>query len=254
MSHCLYHPVEEAFLCDFFGITRPEHLKDVDIYDSRLGVHLEHQELGKKLELSNAVARLGLSQVQERLPNWCMFSDEGVEVIGRTVENPVARGLDFIPQHLFTINWADSGPGISWPEAYHLIWFPQFDRYVVTASNDTTDAWGVTDRAVGHCPGSADRIQAAHKIVTKYWRDECGPEDTDGWAYLFDSGIIDESDAYDWRNEVFQAKYQDPPEDPEPLMKGARDAYEEAGMRLIEEARKKLEAEQVARSEAPSGE
>jgi hypothetical protein len=254
MSHSLYHPIEEAFLCDFFGITRPAHLKDVDIYESRLGVHLEHQELDKDLELSNAVARLGLSQVQRKLPNWFLVSDHGIEIEGRTVEAPHPRDLNFIPQHLFTINWADSGPGVNWPEAYYLVWFPQFDYFVVTASNDTTDAWGVTDRAVGFCPGGGDRVLAARKILTRYWRDECNPDDMDGWAYLLDKGIISESEAYAWRDEVFQAKYQEPPEDPEPLMKSARDAYEEAGMRLIEEARKKLEAEKVGSSEAPAGE
>jgi len=50
-----------------------------------------------------------------------------------------ARGkVELWPYYLLTINWADSGPGFSWPVAYNAIYVPGFDRTVVTASGDCT--------------------------------------------------------------------------------------------------------------------
>jgi hypothetical protein len=44
--------------------------------------------------------------------------------------------LAFNPQLVCTINWADSGPGFSWPESYHVTYLPGFDKFVITASTD----------------------------------------------------------------------------------------------------------------------
>jgi len=43
---------------------------------------------------------------------------------------------------LFQINWADSGPGLSWPADYNLVWVPSFARFVLTYSADSPDAFG----------------------------------------------------------------------------------------------------------------
>jgi len=44
MTISLYHPTEEAFLCDHFSIARPQHLQGIEWDDSRLCVTPE--ELG----------------------------------------------------------------------------------------------------------------------------------------------------------------------------------------------------------------
>jgi hypothetical protein len=47
------------------------------------------------------------------------------------------------------INWADSGPGLSWPADYNLVWLPTYDRFVLTYSADSPDAFGYCDFALG---------------------------------------------------------------------------------------------------------
>jgi hypothetical protein len=60
------------------------------------------------------------------------------------------RKVELSPRHLLTINWADSGPGFSWPVAYYAVYVPGFDRTVVTASGDSPETFGACDVAVGH--------------------------------------------------------------------------------------------------------
>jgi len=66
-----------------------------------------------------------------------------------------------IPQYLLTINWADSGPGFSWPVAYHVTWVPICDEYVVTQSADSPDAFGYCDFAIGYFLKTDDFVTAA---------------------------------------------------------------------------------------------
>ena len=44
--------------------------------------------------------------------------------------------LRFNPKLLFSINWATSGPGFEWPEAYYVTYIPGLEKYVFTASRD----------------------------------------------------------------------------------------------------------------------
>ena len=78
--------------------------------------------------------------------------------------------LAFNPQLICTINWADSGPGFSWPESYHVTYLPGFDKFVVTASRDGPDAWGCDDHAIGVANGGLSPVDAAKEVVTEFWR------------------------------------------------------------------------------------
>jgi hypothetical protein len=206
----LYYPVERALLCDYFGMSRPETLQSLDIWApdpraTRKAVHLEADRFGNlhnERALHNAVARLALSRIQDRLPHW--YASRGETFIaGREEFETAGDGVLLMPLHLFTINWADSGPGYSWPEAYHVTWFPEFDRYVVTASDDSPDIWGFEDLAIGHFGQGEGRIQGARRIITTFWREECNGGDTRPWAYLFDTGAVDEAEAYAWAADVW---------------------------------------------------
>ena len=53
--------------------------------------------------------------------------------------------LRFNPKLLFSINWATSGPGYEWPEAYYVTYVPGLEKYVFTASRDGADAFGCED-------------------------------------------------------------------------------------------------------------
>jgi hypothetical protein len=212
----LYYPVERTLLCDYFGQPRPEALQGVDIWApdpraTRKAVHLEADSMGDTgncWALPNAVARLALSRIQDRLPQW--YASRGqTEIQGRKAYETTDGDVLLLPLHLFTLNWADSGPGYSWPEAYHVTWFPEFDRYVVTASADCPDVWGYEDRALGHFGQGEAIIQGARRIVTTFWRDECNGGDAGGWAYLFDTGAVDEAEAYAWAADVWPPEAED---------------------------------------------
>src|SRR5215813_5691464 len=87
--------------------------------------------------LQIAVAQILLHHVQDRLPQWAAITSDGELVTNRRrhARHKDAR-LQFNPRLLFEINWATSGPGYEWPEAYHVTSVPGFEKYISTASRD----------------------------------------------------------------------------------------------------------------------
>ncbi len=71
-------------------------------------------------------------------------------------------------------------------------------------SVDSTDAWGCTDLALGAFRPGVDIVRASGRIIIAYWRKyQCYDPDAGGWAYLFDTGLVDEATAYRWRRRVW---------------------------------------------------
>ena len=143
-----------------------------------------------------ALASIVLERIQDRLPQWAAVrhneSGEADVLLAREIKDRRAnRKIEMIPQHLLTINWADSGPGFSWPVAYHVTWLPYYDVHVVTQSADSPDAFGYCDFAIGHFSGSADLIGKAAEIIKDDWEWAKDTWDQQRWAYLFDTGLID---------------------------------------------------------------
>ena len=93
--------------------------------------------------LQIAVAQILLHHVQDGLPEWAAITKDGEFVTNRRRHgrHKDAR-LRFNPKLLFSINWATSGPGFEWPEAYYVTYVPGLEKYVFTASRDGDDAWG----------------------------------------------------------------------------------------------------------------
>ena len=210
----LYYPVEQALLCDYFDEGRPEELFELDIWEPDplapdKTVHLEQPRCsgveGLDLALENAVARIALTRVQERLPQW-FTSRDGKPISGRQLRAIADRDLLLLPLHLFTLNWADSGPGFSWPESYHVTWFPLFNRYVVTASADCPDVWGYEDRALGHFGPEKNPIEGAREVITRFWRWQLDDYDKSRWAYLFFHGAVSNAEANAWADAVWGAE------------------------------------------------
>jgi hypothetical protein len=144
------------------------------------------------------------------LPQWASVKlreneyEEAVITLARDIKARQARRtVELIPQYLLTINWADSGPGFSWPVAYHVTWVPIYDEYVVTQSADSPDAFGYCDFAIGHFPKTDDFVTTAANEIKgdrEWQRDQfC----QDRWAYLFGSGLVDEAASIRIREEVW---------------------------------------------------
>ncbi len=182
---------------------RPEHyLHQQEIADVRRWL----QQPGiEDTDLSYRVARVCLDSVQDQLPQWgCV---RGGEI---TLARPIhpRRGVvvELAPQHLFTINWADSGPGYSWPEAYYATWLSGFRRWIVTASVDSTDTWGVTDLAIGVVGARGDLVRCCGRVIVQYWRQWHYCEEMEGWECLWDTGRVDAGLALEWRERVWGSR------------------------------------------------
>ena len=118
------------------------------------------------------MAAIVLERIQDTLPQWASVKlreneyEENVITLAREVKARRARcTVELVPQYLLTINWADSGPGFSWPVAYHVTWVPIYDEYVVTQSADSPDAFGYCDFAIGRFPKTDDFVTAAAKEI-----------------------------------------------------------------------------------------
>ena len=160
-----------------------------------------------------AVADMVLERINGTLPQWASVKlresddEETVITLGRDVRARLARRkIELIPKYLMTINWADSGPGFSWPVAYHVTWVPIYDEYVVTQSADCPDAFGYCDFAIGHFPKTGDFVSAAAKTIKEDWGWQRDQLSQSRWAYLFGSGLIDEEVAIQIREEVWDGE------------------------------------------------
>jgi hypothetical protein len=177
--------------CDVTGA-----LPDVDTALEQLGFT---GKAGGYTESDAAVAAIVLERIQERLPQWASFREikdgntvKEVVTLGRNVkERRAKRKIETAPRHLLTINWADSGPGFSWPVAYYVTWVPIYDVFVVTASADSPDAFGYCDFAIGHFPNTKEFVAEAAQRIKADWTWQHSSWDQQRWAYLFDTGLID---------------------------------------------------------------
>ena len=200
----LYRPMERAVLSAYLRVAdpRPEDLRGLDPTkpvprrwsERKHGIAPQRSEIGSNhLILENAVARICLASIANDLPQWAVVRN-GVIDRTRTPTRAKLHARSVHPVHLLTINWGDSGPGFSWPEAYHVTSLPGYDVSVVTASADSPDTHGYADRAIGWFPGSARTVDKARQVLVSYWvsQRECGQ---DRWEYLFDAGAFDERTA-----------------------------------------------------------
>jgi len=166
---------------------------------------------GDYKESDAAVAAIVLERIQERLPQWASFREikdgntmKEVVTLGRNVkERRAKRKIETAPRHLLTINWANSGPGISWPEAYYVTWVPVYDVFVVTASADSPDAFGYCDFAIGHFPNTKEFVAEAGQKIKANWNWQYSNFSQERWEYLFDAGLIDVETAERLADEVW---------------------------------------------------
>ena len=193
-----FHPIEQAILYDWFGITRPDHLRNVlidedaydDIEDGCFCVEYISNSSGNGYSLASAVARIILKPIQESLPQFMVTNSNGTTIYGRTIAPDNSPDSIPIPQLLLCINWADTAPGICWPEEYHLAHLPTFNRYVVTLSVDSNDVYGCTDLAIGHLPDTEAPLENACKCIQQWWKNRTEEGGQTRWAYVMEEGII----------------------------------------------------------------
>ena len=198
-----YTDTERAFLSDYFGIVRPDSLKDLDIYEPVREIYARRSKDFPEYDIPNAVARLALQRVQDYLPARGETESKGDFIIASDYTWNDVFLVSYQPQYLFTIDWADSLPGQRCPEAYYLVWLPVFERYVVTASRATDECYGFEDVAIGWHSFEENRVSLVRKIIQASWRLFQKPNLKKGWAYLIGTGLVSDAEALSWRDEIW---------------------------------------------------
>ena len=198
----IYHPVEAACLRLAFGLPAEEGDAALDLWDDTGALpltvlHLQPDGAGDRdvdRAASNLVARLVLGGIQSRLPDGAVVARDGR--VTRT-RKPIGRrkaAIAPLPMLLFAINWADTAPGLSWPEAYHLGFLPVFDRWVLLVSRDSTDIDGYCDGLLAHFGPLADPVAAVVAWLEADWRMQSHSYDQQRWAYILEAGRLSEGE------------------------------------------------------------
>jgi len=209
-----FHPREHAILAEYLELKNklPKDARKFDPFET-LPFEDEYKESengiicrpgrGDRSELqalSNAVARIALAPIRSDLPVWGSYEDGQVFHTRQKENSGVLPLRDFRsdPVLVVSINWADSGPGFSWPVKYYISWIPYYERYVVTASYDSNDVEGYLDVAIGDLPDGVEIEGGLKNVIINHWdRDAMYLQ---GWADCIDSGIV--KDPWAWRSEI----------------------------------------------------
>jgi hypothetical protein len=160
-----------------------------------------------------AVARLLLGGIQHTLPAWTAMLDEGV-VTARPVFPVRLDGAPvFEPAHVATVNWADSGPGFAWPEAYHVTTVPELRMHVVTASRDSDDLMGCTDHALGWRSIRVPPHESARALLRATWRRQRRGHEQAAWEDVLAEGLLDAATLVAARDAVWPRRDTDDGDD-----------------------------------------
>lgn len=213
-----FHPVEAATIRAHLGLPpKPDDASlDVRNHAGELPdgvVHLEDADgsvgyCGTDRAASDAVARLVLAGFEGNLPVWGCARESEV-IVTRKDRRPRKRAVRALPLMLLEVNWADSGPGFSWPEAHHLGWLPGFNRWAVTGSRDTPEIDGYCDRVLATFAHCEDPVARARDVIQGYWQSVKDEYDQARWEYLFEEGRLTAADAQAMADAVWPDEAED---------------------------------------------
>jgi hypothetical protein len=149
------------------------------------------------------VGAFAVRDIQQRLPNCGIFRGDSLTLTRPIAQDRRSKRVAGAVQFLFRINWADSGPGISWPADYHLVWLPGFDTWALTYSADSPECLGYCDFALGCIAPSEDWRAAVKTLLVGNWRAQYREWEQPPWAYLWGTGRVSEEEALAWRREAW---------------------------------------------------
>lgn len=196
-----FHPVEAAIARIALGQPAERGDRKLDLWNRGMSlpggvVHLEPGFNGseRRRSASDALARTVLSGVEDTLPVFTTV-DRGVTIVTRKKRTPRSSCVRAVPIFMLEVNWANSAPGISWPEAYHVVWLPGFDCWVLTSSRDTPELDGYCDRVLCHFGQCDDPVAEAGSRIQAYWQRLKNAYGQARWVRLLNTGRIAQSDA-----------------------------------------------------------
>ena len=153
---------------------------------------------------SIAIAKVLLKNIQNRLPNSGIVDEYGFVSLTRKIEknNLSLSKIAFIPRLIFSINWADTAPGMSWPEEYRITYVPDYDEYFITASSDSEDYYhGISgDIVLGV---SRDDVEDIKSIITGHWNELKLEYEQLEFTNILQEGLINKDEINKWKKEVW---------------------------------------------------
>ena len=203
----LFTPDEHAILAEWFKLKPPATAQNI-VVDEAIGRLGFDKEPGLYRRIDAAVAFIVLERAEKRLPQWSAIRDDKLILARkhRDASKIPNRKVVLQPRPLFCINWADSGPGFSWPVEYYVTWLPYYDRHVVTASADSPDAFGYCDFALGAFRIDTPIKEGARKIICGDWSDQNTQGGQQRWVCLFSTDLISKQEAEAWAEQVWPSE------------------------------------------------
>ena len=216
-----YHPVEHFYLRSYFnfGSELPDGVSEEELYSDYSweteqplpSYPLLQSGPTQNLDASinNVVARLILEPIADRLPNFTTVSRKDGSICSTRPPASKAyksRAVTGLPNFLFKINWATSGPGFSWEELYHVGFLAEYDLYVVTASQDSSDALGFCDVCIGFFSETQDFIQDALYLVMEWWGDKRGEYGAEKYESITSIGLASADQIAEITEQVWDSK------------------------------------------------
>lgn len=156
-----------------------------------------------------AIARLLLGPIQDELPSWSILGDEGLMCARPPFPAAPGGAPLFAPTHLATIDWASSGPGFSWPEAYYATVIPPLGIVVVTGSRDSEEPLGCTDHAYGWRPATRPLRAIAREVLVADWTRTTDASGAPAWESIFLTGLLGRRTLMSMRRQVWDGRDQD---------------------------------------------
>ena len=86
-------------------------------------------------------------------------------------KNPKISKTTLESQFIATVDWGGGGYGAcSWPEAYHIIEIPYYNRWVVTSTRDTSEITGYDECAIYNVTSNQPEKSVCCDALLRYWR------------------------------------------------------------------------------------
>lgn len=111
---------ELLVLSDWFEVEHPRSERSVENILDEWDIP---QDISEYRRLDAAVAQI-LLESQDHLPQWAAVTNDGLQFARPIADRRALRKAEMLPRRLLTINWAESGPGFSWPVAYYATYVP----------------------------------------------------------------------------------------------------------------------------------
>ena len=149
------------------------------------------------------VAKILLGRVQHKLPNFTVFDGQNIVSTRDLGHKRNARSIEYFPHFVFSINWADSSPFISWHQAYWTVFLPELHLNVLIGCLDSDDLYGYQDFVMGYRSVGESLEDFIREEIEYEWAWQHAEWGQRPWENIIDTGLMDKKIIFDMRDRAF---------------------------------------------------